>query len=131
MLISRRATRWIARLLMGALLVSQLAAAAHACAMLGADPAMGHPSIAQSALDTEQGADDPMALAECMGHCQSSAQHVDEKPMPVSPMAPAMGKHWMAAWEPIEPAVPPHRRDSVLDHPREPSHAILHCCMRC
>jgi len=142
MIKSLRLRRWIARLLLGALLFAQLAVAAYACPTLipatpqlyEAPSAMSAPNASATGFTAGDALGGVFSDTEqpglCLAHCQSGQQNADTKPAPGVPLA------MMYAAYPLEAAHP--AAVSGLDRPIEtgltlqtdPPHAILHCCFR-
>ncbi len=118
-------TRRISLLLVGALLFGQVALAAHACLVTGAAPISGH----SSALATHV-ATDSADLAECMGHCQTAQQHVDDRPLPLPTLAWAPALATSLPWAHAGTLEIPTPRRLTPAHTAQPRHTILHCCWR-
>lgn len=140
--------RSICRLLIGVLLLTQLAIAAHACAGLSrmdmpsrdrnADAAgamAGGGMVDLSAPDLGAAADqgdgmDPKLSNLCVAHCQYGPQSADHAQALAMPAVlanylytlPPLGEVAVDAGLPPGPGRPPAAA--------EPPHAILHCCWR-
>ncbi|WP_185878965.1 hypothetical protein [Variovorax sp. MHTC-1] len=140
--------RSICRLLIGVLMLTQLAIAAHACAGLSrmdmpardrnADAAVtmaGSGMVGMSTPDLGAAADqgdgmDPKLSNLCVAHCQygpQSADHAQALAMPAVLATylytlPPLGEVAVNAGLPPGPGRPPAAA--------EPPHAILHCCWR-
>ncbi len=140
-LIPRHLSRFIARLLIGALMLSQLAVAAYACQ--GIQGASGRTAgapgtdvpVVRMAMDVA-GDDfghaflDPAQPNLCSAHCQSGQQNADGK------LAPSVPAFLPTILYPRVPTVLPadiQHASMVSDDPSseaDPPHAILHCCFR-
>jgi hypothetical protein len=140
-LITRQLRRFVARLLVGALIYAQLAIGAYACPPPSFD-AVGTPGVAMaaSAMMLEgQGADvaseltwhmDSAQPGLCVAHCQSEHhQNIDVKPAP-SPVLTLMAGYFI---EPNAQGARHGRPAGLADSlppQADPPHAILHCCFR-
>ena len=120
--------RLIAQLVVGALLFTQLALAAHTCPNMagGPDGRMSAGQAAPAALRCIETAQPDL----CAAHCEFGQQNADAKSVPTpTPMHPAgyymLGPraHDGGNGEPAELAV-------RSPWPVHPPHAILHCCLR-
>jgi hypothetical protein len=140
--------RSICRLLIGVLILTQLAIAAHACAGLSrmdmlarnqtadaavamTDSSMVGPNAPEPGAAAEQGDGmDPRLSNLCVAHCQygpQTADHAQALTMPAVPPTylytlPPLGEIAVNAGLSPEPGRPPAAA--------EPPHAILHCCWR-
>ena len=138
---SRSTARFVARLLIGVLVFAQMAVAAYACTATSAASGGGHSGATvalRQALDAAApgvGSADAMPIdadqpALCVGHCRSSHQQVEIKPLPTPPMALTAALYNL---EPVIEEIEPLATLSMVDRPppqAEPPHTILHCCWR-
>ncbi|MEO5735521.1 MAG: hypothetical protein ABIN96_15445 [Rubrivivax sp.] len=142
MLIPRKLNRFIARLLVGVMVLAQLSVAAYACdggqRMLtssavasGADV----PSLRVAMTDLADGnlgdtRMDPTQPNRCAAHCQSGQQHADGKPAPSVPAVVPKSLYPRAV---TVLSADIQRASTAPDDPppgADRSHAILHCCFR-
>lgn len=141
MLITRQLRRFVARLLVGALVYAQLALSAYACPPLSSG-AMDLPDAAIAAsvmLPDGQDADAAPALTVhmdsvqpelCAAHCQSAHQNIEIKPAP-SPVLALLASYFTL--DPKAQGVGHARPAGMAASPppkADPPHAILHCCFR-
>ncbi|MEO5698204.1 MAG: hypothetical protein ABIQ60_13835, partial [Burkholderiaceae bacterium] len=138
-LITRTVTRFVARLLIGALVFAQAAFATYVCPPAGgiAEAGAAHVMVAGS-IDAGQTASSQTDVWQmdatqpnlCAAHCQSAQPGTGAKPAPVPPLALLAGYFSVAAVAPDathgQVAVPFEGPPPLAD----PPHAILHCCFR-
>lgn len=142
MLIPRNINRFIARLLVGAMVLAQLTVAAYACEGVqsaSADRAVGSatdlPMRRVATTDVTDGnlgrsSMDPTQPNLCAAHWQFGRQHAEDKPAPSVPAVVPMSLYPRA----LAVLSADIQRVSMapMDLPpkADPSHAILHCCFR-
>jgi hypothetical protein len=129
---SRALRRWIARLMMGLLLVGQFAMASHACSAAVAPP-VAHAAALHDGVPCPDAVPEPASPADtgtalCAGHCQADDRSADHTPAPtvLPALLNALYTLAAAAGRPPEPeaAAPPPPPQAA------PPLAILHCCLR-
>jgi hypothetical protein len=144
--------RFLARLLVGVLVSTQVAIASYACpgaramapghsepdrtaaamADQGRADSMGSDAAAalhRDGMGTEDGGRDPMSPSLCAAHCQLEQQSTDSTPAQAPPVALLTSLYALPSLqERIERARPPGASDPPPA--TGPSHAILHCCRR-
>jgi hypothetical protein len=138
-LISRTLNRFIARLLLGVMLFTQLTVAAYACTgpqsmsavAAGTELTLaGLPMAASADAVLGHAAMDPTQPNLCASHCQSGGQNADGKPAPnVSPAIPVSLYPRALALLPADIQLTSTAPDGPLAS-ADPPHAILHCCFR-
>ena len=142
-LIQRAVRRFIARVLVGMMVLAQMTVAAYAYACPGAQGKSMN--VGRSATDvgiasttmngmaggyTGHRAIDPAEANLCAAHCQSGQQNADGRPEPHVPVALPVALYPQASMTIAA------RSLGVSAHPDDPPpmpdppHAILHCCFR-
>ncbi len=138
-LITRTVTRFVARLLVGALVFAQAAFASYLCPTTGgaADARMAHVVVA-GAIDAAATASSSMEAWQmdathpnlCAAHCQSGQPGTGTKPAEVPPLALLAGYFGVDAITPRPAHGPAVVRFEGPPPLVDPPHAILHCCFR-
>jgi hypothetical protein len=124
----------ICQLLIGAILIAQMAVAAYACPSLAnfnvdATVAAAYTTAMPVDCDQMAGGLDPAAPSLCSAHCHKHEQSADHADAPVLPPALFAALYWLIAPAIAEPLTQTAEA-SVLHAALPPPHAILHCCFR-
>jgi len=124
----------ICQLLIGAILIAQMAVAAYACPSLAnfnvdATVATAYTTAMPVDCDQMAGGLDPAAPSLCSAHCHNHEQSADHADSPMLPPAMFATLYWLGTQTPVEP-VSDTPDASVLHAALPPPHTILHCCFR-
>jgi len=139
--IPRSMNRLVARLLVGVLVLAQVALSAYACPVMPAGSASGmatatmagegtRPERVVDGMPAEAWRLDPAQPNLCAAHCQSGQQNVDGKPASSAPPALPAGFYPAVQWAPLAISAPAPAWLEPPSPAASPPLAILHCCFR-
>lgn len=136
---ARTVHRCFARLLIGLLLLGQLAVAAHACSV-ELPVALSHADVALSAVQTNDGTNELSAWhvdqaesvlsSVCMRHCQDEQAAIPDVAGAVPTVALLAASYLLHPFASNASGDLHRMPEAFVAPPADPPHTILHCCLQ-